>query len=604
MRADSRRLCVHLTSATACLITALAPPVAGQFTTLVSVASDGTQATDVCRFPVISGDGRFVVFKSRADTLVPNDTNGRWDVFVRDRVLGLTERVNVTTAGVEATGPISDTTTFPAAAISANGRWVVFASQDTNLDPGDTNSRLDVFVRDREAGTTVLVSRALGGLSGSAASDQPAISADGRFVAFRSTANDLVPGDTNAKDDIFVRDLTTNTTTRVGLAIGGGQPDGFANSPSLSADGRFVAFSSQSTNLVSLDASIWYDVYVCDRLTGVNELVNLSSAGVQSTHFDVRTPDISADGRFVVFTSQNETLVAGDTNDVDDVFVRDRSAGTTERVSVSTTGVESDQLSARPSISASGRYVAFVSLASTLVSPDGPAESEIFVHDRVGHTTERVSLTASGQAASADSGFPTLSDDGRYVAFENSSDALVPGDANSFLDVFLRDRGTTEFPAFCSGDGSFADHTTPCPCSNDGAAGHGCANSFVPAGAVLEAFGSIGADDVTLHVLDTPQSSFTIYLQHDAQGDRAFHDGVLCAGGHLIRLRNRFSVGGESWFPDSTLAQDSTLTLSERGQVDPGSGLPRYYSLFYRNASSTFCPPALANVSNGVRVIW
>jgi hypothetical protein len=165
---------------------------------------------------------------------------------------------------------------------------------------------------------------------------------------------------------------------------------------------------------------------------------------------------------------------------------------------------------------------------------------------------------------------------------------------------FAKLRGCPHYTSFCFGDGTLADHTTPCPCGNDGAPGRGCASSFVADGALLEASGSTANDTLVLHVIDTPQSSLGIYLQHDAQDDRLFHDGVLCASGNLIRLRRHFSVGGESMFPDST----DTTTVAQRGSVTPGSGATRYYSCFYRNASTTFCPPATANVSNGIRVIW
>ena len=154
--------------------------------------------------------------------------------------------------------------------------------------------------------------------------------------------------------------------------------------------------------------------------------------------------------------------------------------------------------------------------------------------------------------------------------------------------------------AFCFGDGSLTDHTTPCPCANDGAAGHGCANSFVSAGAQLGASGTTLPDTLMLTAADQPQSSFGIFLQHDALDDRVFHDGVLCGGGTMIRLRTRTAVGGVTEFPNSS----DTITLSQRGQVLPGSGATRYYSLFYRNASTTFCPPATANGTNGVRVRW
>jgi hypothetical protein len=164
--------------------------------------------------------------------------------------------------------------------------------------------------------------------------------------------------------------------------------------------------------------------------------------------------------------------------------------------------------------------------------------------------------------------------------------------------------GCPHYASFCAGDGSLTDHATPCPCGNNGASGHGCANSADASGALLSASGSASADSIVLAGANMPANAAGVYLQHDALGDRVFGDGVACTGGNLIRLRNRTASGGASRFPDAALAQDSTTTLSRRGYVTPGSGVVRYYSLHYRNAASTFCPPADANVTNGVRVLW
>ena len=163
---------------------------------------------------------------------------------------------------------------------------------------------------------------------------------------------------------------------------------------------------------------------------------------------------------------------------------------------------------------------------------------------------------------------------------------------------------TSAFNAFCAGDGSLTDHTTPCPCGNNGAVGNGCGHSFDANGANLSATGTPSLDDVVLHSQFEPVSSFTLMMQHASAGDTIFHDGVLCAGNPLIRLRGRAAVAGEAFFPNSNFAQDSTTTLSIRGGVTIGSGARRYYAAWYRNASSTFCPPATANVTNGWMIDW
>jgi hypothetical protein len=158
--------------------------------------------------------------------------------------------------------------------------------------------------------------------------------------------------------------------------------------------------------------------------------------------------------------------------------------------------------------------------------------------------------------------------------------------------------------AFCFGDGSLTDHTTPCPCGNNGAPGNGCGHSFDANGANLGASGVPANDDVVLHSQFEPVSSFTLFMQHENTADTTFHDGVLCAGNPLIRLRGRAAAGGEAFFPNSNFAQDSTTTLSQRGGVFPGQGVRRYYAAWYRNASTTFCPPATANVTNGWQIDW
>jgi len=160
------------------------------------------------------------------------------------------------------------------------------------------------------------------------------------------------------------------------------------------------------------------------------------------------------------------------------------------------------------------------------------------------------------------------------------------------------------FNAMCSNSTFGVDHTTACPCGNTGAAGNGCAHSFSAAGANLLAVGAAPADTVQLAATGMPSAAFTLFMQHDAVGDVVFHDGVLCAGGSLVRLRGRNAAGGAALFPDSTFPNDATLTLSQRGGVTVGSGARRYYAAFFRNASTTFCPPATANVTNGWVIDW
>ena len=289
------------------------------------------------------------------------------------------------------------------AAISGNGQFVAFQSSANNLVRRDANgNEVDVFVRDRKLGVTELVSLGTGGPQGDTFSGYPAISRDGRFVAFYSEADNLVPNDTNRIRDIFVRDRKLGTTEIASLAPGGALAEGFFGSdePAISPDGRYVAFWSDATNLVANDTNGLTDVFVHDRVTGKNDRVSVGPGGVQANDdsYSGGPPALSTDGRFAAFASAASNLVEGDTNGVYDVFVRDRKRGRTERVSVGQRGVQGDGSSFYPAISADGRYVAFVSLAANLVPGDTNGSLDVFVRDRLTGTTERVSVPAGWRA--------------------------------------------------------------------------------------------------------------------------------------------------------------------------------------------------------------
>ena len=412
-------------------------------TTLESVASSGAPGNQFSEAPSISADGRFIVFQSEATTLVAGDSNNVADIFVRDRALGSTTRVSLGVGGAEADGMSS------APQISGDGRFVAFLSGATNLVNGDTNNAWDVFVLELATGTITRASLSTAGTQANALSYAPVISADGRFVAFHSAASNLVTGDTNGAWDVFVHDRALGTTTRGVTSLSGGQPNGPCAMASLSADGRFLAFHSSATNLIAGDTNAAWDVFVRDLTTGVTERASVNSSGVAGNAGSVE-PVLSADGRFVAFHSAATNLVSGDINAVEDVFLRDRMLGTTLRVSVGAGGIAGDGVSRKARISADGRVVLFESIAANLDPGDLNTEWDVFAHDRVTGETEIVSVDSNGGGGDYASNVGALSASGRFVAFQSYATNLVVGDTNNTRDVFLRDRGTNAPTNYCT----------------------------------------------------------------------------------------------------------------------------------------------------------
>lgn len=391
-----------------------------------TVEKGGADAEGESWEPSISADGRYVAFVSDAPNLVADDNNNDSDIFVFDRQTGTTTRVSVASDGTEANG-MSE---FPS--ISADGRYVAFASYANNLVAGDTNGIYDVFVHDRQTGTTIRASVASDGTQANAGSGANRISANGRFVTFFSNASNLVAGDSNGTYDIFVHDLQTHQTTRVSVSSTGDEANGQSDSPSISADGRYVAFVSIAGNLVAGDANTVEDIFVHDRQTGATTRVSLGLAGADANTMSA-SPKISADGRHVVFVSYADNIVAGDDNLMSDIFVHDRDSGSTTRVTVSHDGGSADGESDQPSISADGRYVAFSSGANNLVSDDDNPRYDVFVYDR--QTSQTIRVSKPGDMALSYE--PVISDDGHYVVFSSGSIDLVAGDANDTSDIFV-----------------------------------------------------------------------------------------------------------------------------------------------------------------------
>ena len=389
------------------------------------------------QYAQISASGRFVVYTSTASNLVDGDTNWVSDVFVHDRETGETTRASLGDAGNQG----NSLSQFPR--ISAGGRIVAFESLASNLVDGDTNGALDVFVHDRKSGRTTRVSLGSGGDQGNSGNGVPSLSSDGRVVAFESLSSNLVDGDTNKSTDVFVRDRHTGETTRVSVDSRGRQANGSSAGSSLDGSGRYVAFESLATDLVPGDTNRVSDVFVHDRQTGETTRVSVDSRGRQGNGGS-SAPSLSADGRFVGFGSYGSNLVDGDTNQEIDVFVHDRQTRETTRVSVDSRGRQANGSSGIAALSADGRWVAFHSFASNLVDGDTNGTLDVFVHDRLTGRTTRTSLAEKGRESNGPSRDSTISADARFVAFESHASNLVSRDDNGFVDVFVRDRGGAE----------------------------------------------------------------------------------------------------------------------------------------------------------------
>ena len=380
----------------------------------------------------MSEDGRYVAFYTMASDVVPGDTNGVGDIFVRDTVNGTSERVSVSSAEAEGNGWSGGSF------ISADGRYVAFGSGATNLaGAGDTNDAYDVFVRDRVNGTTAQVSVSTAGVRGNAASHPCAISPNGRYVVFESEATNLVTGDTNGQEDVFVRDLVGGTTTRVSVRSDATQGNAGSYDGSISADGRYVAFASEASTLILGDGTFGFgDIFVRDMTTGAITRASVSTAGAAGNDWS-ENPSISADGRHVSFESDATNLVGADTNACRDIFVRDRSLNITSRVSVTSVGAQGNGPCAYATLRADGRAVVFDSDATNLVGGDTNALTDVFFRDLQTGITKRLSMAFDGPQANATCVQPYISNDGLHVTFGSEAFNLTPVDSGGWWNVFM-----------------------------------------------------------------------------------------------------------------------------------------------------------------------
>jgi Tol biopolymer transport system component len=555
---------------------------AGQ-TSRVSVGAGGLQGNSDSAFVSgISSDGRFVAFVSAASNLVPGDSNLVQDVFVRDRSAGTTVRASVSSGGaqgLQASG---------SSALSLDGRFVAFVSRSSNLVAGDLNASDDVFVRDLLLGSTERASVATGGIEGNDHTRAPSISGDGRFVAFVSRATNLVSGDTNGAWDAFVRDRLTGATERVSLDSSGAQGNGDALVPSISAGGRCVTFTSAASNLVTGDTNGMPDVFVHDRVTLVTTRVSVSAAGGEAL-LGGQKSYLSADGRFVSFESSSGDLVPGDTNFMTDVFVVDRASGTIERVSVDSSGAETDAISSAGPLSADGRFVTFTSLATNLVAGDVNGSQDAFVHDRANGTTVLASVDSLGAQGNGSSSAGALSADGRFAVFTSYASNLVAGDTNLASDVFVIDRGPIA-PA------------SPAPYCTAGTTTNGCLASIAASAQPSASFAS--ACVLTVSSVEGARSGLVFYGVDNScflPLPWGTTTSYLCIKSPLQRTALQFS-GGTDGACDGALALDwNAFQQSHAGALgQPWLAGDRVYAQsWFRDPPN----PKTTSLSNAIELI-
>ncbi len=398
--------------------------------TRISVDSNSTQGINDSNYATLSADGRYIAFSSNASNLVSGDTNSQIDIFLRDTQTSTTQRLSTASDGSQAVAASSN------AAISSDGQFVVFQSAAGNLVSNDTNNLSDIFLKSINSGTTQRISTSTTLVQSNGDSTNPAISSDGHYVAFASNATNLVSGDTNNQIDIFLKNTQTGAIQRVSTDNNGVESNNISSSPSVSADGRYVAFLSAASNLVANDTNGMVDLFIKDTQTGAIQRVSTDSSGNQSNNHTT-SGMISADGQHIVFSSTASNLVANDTNNQSDIFLKNTQTGAIQRVSTDSANAQGNGSSDYPAaVSSDGHYVTFSSTSSNLVANDNNNQADIFVKDTWTHAIQRVSVSSTGTESNNASLISAISGTGEYIAFSSAATNLVSNDTNSKVDVF------------------------------------------------------------------------------------------------------------------------------------------------------------------------
>jgi Tol biopolymer transport system component len=548
----------------------------------------------------ISSNGRWVAFTTAA-AAEALDTNGVNDVYLRDTYTNETRLVS-RNGGVVGNGASS---TSYVNGVSRDGRWVLLTSYATNLlGVADTNGDADLFLHDMITHTNARVNVGNAGQQANAPTGlfgwpgRAALSADGRFVAFGCRSANLVAGgDTNNASDVFRWDRTTGVSTLVSASTGGGIGNGVSGDASISADGRWVVFSSDASNLVAGDTNGVFDVFRRDMSSGTTTRVSLGSPGnFQAPIWPSGGASISFTGRFVVFGS-NEQLTP-QFHGWTAVYLRDMVLGVTTLISPD----YADGNCYWETISADGTKIAFTTDATNIDLLHHPGAVDTYLHDVGTATTIRISTGPSGDGSTGSGttgADQVLNDDGTVLAFACDGDNLIAGDSVPGGDVFVWRSGPQPMLPFCFGDSG----GTACPCANNSPAGaqEGCLSSIGDGGRLRwSGTTSLANDTVVLQGSQMPIGSSALYFQGTSGAGggfgTVFGDGLRCASGSTVRLITTTNLAGASLFPSA-----GDPSVSVRGGVSvPGT---RTYQVWYRNAAA-FCTVSSFNLTNGLIAVW
>jgi hypothetical protein len=376
----------------------------------------------------LSADGRYVAFSSKATNLIADDNNSKRDIFVKDRRTGFIERVSISSSGDEGSSDSDNPS------ISDDGRFVVFESFSAFIS-ADTNAKIDIYLHDRLNHITQIISKN-GATESNGHSTRASISATGRYVVFKSEADNLVSGDSNNKTDVFIKDLITDSIERVSVASDDSEANGAVNmSATVSADGRYVAFRSNSTSLSSVDLNGKPNIFLRDRTAHKTTCISVPYDGTLIDGYTYN-PTISDDGSVIVFEARATNLVPDDTNGHNDIFVYSLATQQIKRV----TDNSNDEHSYGTSMSADGRFISYRSGATGIVTDDSNGEYDAFIYDTKNNTTVRVNLNNSDEEATGGTTYnPAISADGSTVGYLSNAKNLVKGNNNNRGDIFVSD---------------------------------------------------------------------------------------------------------------------------------------------------------------------